>query len=54
VQATLTRISTLAVQTIDGFDHAGISLIQGRKISWVAIGLPLGARRAQRLYRQDD
>lgn len=33
VQAALTRISALAVQTIDGCDHAGVSLIQGRKIS---------------------
>ncbi|HVF75567.1 MAG TPA: GAF and ANTAR domain-containing protein [Acidimicrobiales bacterium] len=33
VQATLTRICELAVQTIDGCDHAGVSLIQGRTIS---------------------
>ena len=33
VQATLTRITALAVDTIDGCDHAGISLVEGRKIS---------------------
>ena len=34
VQATLTKITTLAVETIDGCDHAGISLVQGRKIKY--------------------
>jgi len=29
VQATLERIVTLAVQTIDGCDHAGVSFVQG-------------------------
>ena len=33
VEATLTKITTLAVDTIDGCDHAGISLVQGRTIS---------------------
>ena len=33
VQSTLNRITTLAVDTIDGCDHAGISLVEGRKIS---------------------
>jgi hypothetical protein len=33
VQATLDRMVQLAVETIDGCDHAGISLIEGRKIS---------------------
>lgn len=33
VEATLTTITSLAVKTIDGCDHAGISLIQGRTIS---------------------
>ena len=30
VQATLDRIVTLAVQVIDGCDHAGVSFVQGR------------------------
>ena len=30
---TLSRISTLAVETIGGCDHAGISVIEGRRIS---------------------
>ena len=33
VQATLRKITTLAVETIDGCHHAGVSLIEGRKIS---------------------
>ncbi len=33
VQATLTKITALAVETIDGCDHAGVSLIEGRKIT---------------------
>ena len=33
VEATLKRITTLAVETIDGCDHAGVSFVQGRKIS---------------------
>jgi hypothetical protein len=33
VPATLTKITTLAVETIDGCDHAGVSLVKGRKIS---------------------
>jgi putative methionine-R-sulfoxide reductase with GAF domain len=32
VQATLLKITALAVETIDGCDHAGISLVEGRKI----------------------
>jgi GAF domain-containing protein len=32
-QATLQRIVSLAVETIDGCEHAGISVIEGRKIS---------------------
>jgi len=30
---TLSRISSLAVETIDGCDHAGISLVRGRNIT---------------------
>ena len=43
VEATLTKISTLAVETIDGCDHAGVSLIQTRKISTPAAsdGVPV-------------
>ena len=33
VEATLKKITTLAVETIDGCHHAGVSLVQGRKIS---------------------
>ncbi|MDP8937123.1 MAG: GAF and ANTAR domain-containing protein [Actinomycetota bacterium] len=33
VEATMDRIVKLAVETIDGCDHAGISLVQGRKIT---------------------
>ena len=33
VEATLQKITTLAVETIDGCDHAGVSLVQGRRIS---------------------
>lgn len=33
VPATLSRIGQLAVQTVDGCDHAGISLIEGRKVT---------------------
>ena len=33
VQATLDRMVDLAVETIDGCDHAGISLVEGRKIT---------------------
>ena len=33
VRATLHKITALAVETIDGCDHAGVSLVQGRKIS---------------------
>lgn len=33
VEATLHKITTLAVETIDGCDHAGVSLVQGRKVS---------------------
>ncbi len=33
VESTLTKITTLAVETIDGCDHAGVSLIKGREIS---------------------
>jgi GAF domain-containing protein len=33
VEATLKKIATLALETIDGCHHAGVSLVQGRKIS---------------------
>lgn len=33
VEATMDRIVKLAVQTIDGCDHAGISFVQGRTIT---------------------
>ncbi len=33
VEATLKKITTLAVETIDGCHHAGVSLVQGRKVS---------------------
>ncbi len=33
VEATMDRIVKLAVETIDGCDHAGISFVQGRKIT---------------------
>ena len=33
VQQTLQRIVDLAVETVEGCDHAGISLVHGRKIS---------------------
>ncbi|MDP9070406.1 MAG: GAF and ANTAR domain-containing protein [Actinomycetota bacterium] len=33
VEATLKKVTTLAVETIDGCDHAGVSLVQGRRIS---------------------
>ncbi len=36
VEATLNKITKLAVETIDGCDHAGVSLIQDRKISTAA------------------
>lgn len=36
VEATMDRIVKLAVQTIDGCDHAGISLVQGRAITTTA------------------
>ncbi len=32
LHATLTRIAALAVDTIDGCNHAGVSLIQGRNV----------------------
>ena len=35
VEATLSRIGQLAVQTVEGCDHAGISLIEGRRVSTV-------------------
>ncbi|HVE47423.1 MAG TPA: GAF and ANTAR domain-containing protein [Acidimicrobiales bacterium] len=35
VEATLTKVGQLAVQTIQGCDHAGVSLIEGRRISTV-------------------
>ena len=35
VEATLNRIGQLAVQTVEGCDHAGISLIEGRKVTTV-------------------
>ncbi len=35
VEATLARIGQLAVQTVDGCDHAGISLIEGRNVTTV-------------------
>lgn len=33
VQATLQKIVDLAVETVDGCDHAGISFVEGRKIT---------------------
>lgn len=33
VQATLNKITALAVETVDGCHHAGVSLIEGRKVS---------------------
>jgi len=33
VEATLKKITALAVETIDGSDHAGVSLIEGRRVS---------------------
>ena len=33
VEAALKKITTLAVETIDGCDHAGVPLVQGRRIS---------------------
>ncbi|MGI9032575.1 MAG: GAF and ANTAR domain-containing protein [Acidimicrobiales bacterium] len=33
LERTLSKISELAVQTIDGCDHAGISLVQGGKVT---------------------
>ena len=33
VEATLKKITTLAVETIDGCHHAGVSLVQGRRVS---------------------
>lgn len=35
VDATMARIGQLAVETVDGCDHAGISLIEGRKVTTV-------------------
>ncbi|HUQ63995.1 MAG TPA: hypothetical protein VM121_09590, partial [Acidimicrobiales bacterium] len=31
--ATMNRISRLAVETIDGCDHAGITLVEGRRVT---------------------
>jgi hypothetical protein len=33
VQDTLQKIVDLAVETIDGCDHAGVSLVEGTKVS---------------------
>jgi GAF domain-containing protein len=33
VEATLTKVTAMAVETIDGCGHAGVSLVEGRKIS---------------------
>lgn len=35
VERTLAKVCKLAVETIDGCDHAGVSLIEGRKVSTV-------------------
>lgn len=35
VERTLTKVCELAVETIDGCDHAGVSLIEGRRVSTV-------------------
>ena len=33
LEGTLTKVTAMAVETIDGCDHAGVSLIEGRTIS---------------------
>ena len=33
LQGTLTKVTAMAVETIDGCDHAGVSFVEGRKIS---------------------
>jgi GAF domain-containing protein len=33
LEATLNKITALAVETIDGCDHAAVSLVQGRRVS---------------------
>ena len=54
VEATLEKITSLAVETIDGCDHAGVSLVQGRLISTPAASddVPIQVDTIQ--YEVDD
>ena len=54
VEATLSKISTLAVEKIDGCDHAGVSLVQGRKISTPAASDDVPVRVDAIQYEADE
>lgn len=54
VEATLNKISTLAVETIDGCDHAGISLVQGRRITTPAASDDVPVQVDAIQYEADD
>lgn len=53
VPATLDRIARLAVETIDGCDHAGISLIEGRRVSTAGASGDI-ARQVDALQYESD
>ena len=54
VEATLHRITQLAVETIEGCDHAGVSLIEGRKISTAAASDDLSRQVDAIQYEVDE
>lgn len=54
VEATLAKIGELAVQTIDGCDHAGISLVEGRTVTTVGASDDVPARVDRIQYEVDQ
>lgn len=54
VEATLEKITSLAVETIDGCDHAGVSLVQGRQISTPAASDDVPVQVDAIQYEVDD
>lgn len=54
LDATLNRVGQLAVQTLDGCDHAGISLIEGRKVTTVGSSDEVPALVDAIQYEVDD
>ena len=54
VERTLTRICELGVQTIEGCDHAGVALVEGRKITTTAASDEIPARVDAIQYETDE